>query len=73
MGLLLILALITVWHGLARVCSIIFMKNWRFLSPAHTIDCHGMVAIICVVLFPVVLVSKKIDWQAVWHWLVYMR
>jgi len=75
MGLLLILAVLAVWHGLARVFNSMIEGSWLFYDVSSRVICHLIVFYIALIIwmFGVVLWVCGIHWPSIWHWLVYMR
>ena len=73
MGLLLIMALLLAWHGLARCFSVLWDGAWGWEYHFLAVCDHGIGLGVMAMLLGLYMIVRNIDWPAVGHWLLYMN
>jgi len=72
MGLLLILAVLAAWHGLARVILWLVVRQYTYGSSVDLFFSHFIsLMFLCTVIYIKYICNIKL--QDVWRWLVDMR
>ena len=80
MGILAILAGLTVWHGLARCLCWLVTGGWGMNNVVDVV-CHHLVVVLALIALAAAaylialacLAIGPINWPAVWHWLLWME